>query len=287
MNPYSVDGYAPGMVALRNGVLGNSILRCLDSTTRPANAPRVESSRLWYDELDNCTDEADACPCSTSLARRESRKEPFQERRLPGSPEASGSLIPSPEGDSPTCAPACGSSSNSAETLDQETHDLIETFFADYAGLCTTLPRQNEALATMKRVVANVVEKHQFIYNGMIGKLGLDQKSDDMIIIRTVAQQLFSDGTTNWGRIVSLVAFGAEVCSYLKKTGRGHCIKAVGYQISSYLLSEHRLWLYNNKAWDGFVEFFHVEDTESLVRSMLFAFASVAGIGAGLALLIR
>ncbi|KAJ8335226.1 hypothetical protein SKAU_G00408650 [Synaphobranchus kaupii] len=38
---------------------------------------------------------------------------------------------------------------------------------------------------------------------------------------------------------------------------------------------------------DGFVEFFHVEDPESVVRNALMAFAGVAGIGAGLAFLIR
>lgn len=88
-----------------------------------------------------------------------------------------------------------------------------------------------------------------FSLTGMIGKLSLNQQSDDMTVIKTVAEKIFSDGTTNWGRIASLVAFGAEVCKYLKETGREHCVKAVGKQISSYLLSEQRQWLLNNKAW--------------------------------------
>lgn len=37
----------------------------------------------------------------------------------------------------------------------------------------------------------------------------------------------------------------------------------------------------------GFVEFFRVEDVESVVRNALMAVVGCAGIGAGLALLIR
>ncbi|XP_023657052.2 induced myeloid leukemia cell differentiation protein Mcl-1b [Paramormyrops kingsleyae] len=293
MNPQSVKSYAPIMVSmnyhrpLHHGVLGKSILQCLDSSARAANTPCLESSGLWDDELDNCTDEVDVCPCSTRLAKRDSEKEPCRGSRLPGSTNAVGSLPTSPDGDLPAYGPICGFSRSAVEMLDQETSELITTFFAEYTGLCATLQRRNEALSTLKRVVATVVEKHKFAYNGMIGKLSLNQQSDDMTVIKTVAERIFSDGTTNWGRIASLVAFGAEVCKYLKETGREHCVEAVGKQISSYLLSEQRQWLLKNKAWDGFVEFFHVEDTESLVRNALFAFASVAGIGAGLALLIR
>lgn len=35
------------------------------------------------------------------------------------------------------------------------------------------------------------------------------------------------------------------------------------------------------------MEFFHVEDLESGIRNVLLAFAGVAGVGAGLAYLIR
>lgn len=43
----------------------------------------------------------------------------------------------------------------------------------------------------------------------------------------------------------------------------------------------------SQRGWDGFVEFFHVEDLEGGIRNVLLAFASVAGVGAGLAYLIR
>ncbi|KAJ8267506.1 hypothetical protein COCON_G00126780 [Conger conger] len=140
---------------------------------------------------------------------------------------------------------------------------------------------------TRRRMVSDVITKHQIAYNGMIQRLCLDERDDDMSFVATVAENLFSDGSTNWGRIVSLVAFGATVCQHLKEAGREGCVDQVGVQISSYLLNHKKDWLLSNNGWDGFVEVFHVEDPESVVRNALMAFAGVAGLGAGLAYLIR
>uniref|UniRef100_A0A668SNL1 Bcl-2 Bcl-2 homology region 1-3 domain-containing protein n=1 Tax=Oreochromis aureus TaxID=47969 RepID=A0A668SNL1_OREAU len=132
--------------------------------------------------------------------------------------------------------------------------------------------------------VADVLEKHRYAYNGMINKLSLDEREEDMSF---VAKSLFGDHTTNWGRIVSFVAFGAVVSQHLKEKGRDNCVVLVSQEISAYLLSEQRDWIIKNNAWDGFVEFVRVADPESIVRNTLMAFAGFACIGATLALLIR
>lgn len=86
----------------------------------------------------------------------------------------------------------------------------------------------------------------------MINKLSLDDKVDDVSFITAVAQSLFSDGTTNWGRIASLVAFGAAVCQHLKEKHRENCVDLVAQEISSYLLSAQRDWLVRNNSWVGY-----------------------------------
>lgn len=83
----------------------------------------------------------------------------------------------------------------------------------------------------------------------MIVRLSLDDQGDDMSFVSSVAKSLFADGTTNWGRIVSLLAFGAAVCQSLKEKGRGHCVDLVSQEICTYLLSEQRNWLVNNNSW--------------------------------------
>ncbi|KAK5609849.1 hypothetical protein CRENBAI_016580 [Crenichthys baileyi] len=171
--------------------------------------------------------------------------------------------------------------------LDNNTRELIDSFLRDFTGLSEQRWRQNKPLSTMIRVVENVLSKHRYNYNGMIKKLDLDNKSDDMGFVSTVAKSLFSDGTTNWGRIVSLVAFGAVVCQDLKERNREHCVELVSQEISSYLLTYQRDWLAKNNSWDGFVEFFKESDPEATVKKTLMAFVGAAGIGATLAFLIR
>ncbi|XP_049329506.1 induced myeloid leukemia cell differentiation protein Mcl-1 homolog [Astyanax mexicanus] len=128
--------------------------------------------------------------------------------------------------------------------------------------------------------------KHGIAYNGIVQKLNLEEQDDSMNIISSVAETIFSDGTTNWGRIVSLVAFGAVVCDHLKKKSRDHCVENVAQHISTYLNTHQHQWLINNNAWDGFVEFFREDDSDSPVRKALMAYAGFAWLGAGLALLI-
>lgn len=83
----------------------------------------------------------------------------------------------------------------------------------------------------------------------MINKLQLDQRGDNMSFISDVAEQMFSDGTTNWGRVASLLAFGAAVASYQKQKGREECVEAVAQEMSTYLLREKKDWLIKNNAW--------------------------------------
>lgn len=173
------------------------------------------------------------------------------------------------------------------EVLENDTRQLVHRFLTDFTGLSNSQWNESKALSTLKRVVDDVLEKHRYAYNGMLNRLALDHRGDDASFVGAVAKSLFGDGTTNWGRIVSLVAFGAVVSQSLKEKGRDNCVDLVGQEISSYLLSDQRDWIVKNNSWDGFVEFFRVSDPESSVRNTLMAVAGVAGIGATLALLIR
>lgn len=83
----------------------------------------------------------------------------------------------------------------------------------------------------------------------MLVKLNLNERGDDMSVINSVAKELFSDGITNWGRIASLLAFGAVVARHEKDSGRGHCVSLVANEISSYLLFNQKEWLLKNNSW--------------------------------------
>ncbi|KAI4893291.1 hypothetical protein NFI96_019697 [Prochilodus magdalenae] len=205
------------------------------------------------------------------------------ESRAPRTDVGVGSLPTSPESD---CEEDI-SHMKEYETLDKDTCDIISDFLQNFTGLSLSYGRHSSVVQTMRRVVDGLVVKHELAYKGMLTKLALEDRGDDMAVIGSVAKQLFSDGITNWGRIASLVAFGAVVCQHQNKMGKGHCVSLVGQEISSYLLSNQRDWILKNKAWDGFVEFFHVPDPESKMRNALMALITAAGVGAGLVLLAR
>ncbi|KAF6736591.1 Induced myeloid leukemia cell differentiation protein Mcl-1-like [Oryzias melastigma] len=209
-------------------------------------------------------------------------KSPYAARRFHVDDDDGGSLPNSPEleCDNSVLVP-------NDPPINQDTTEFLTNFFRNYVGLSQSRHRESKYISTAKRVVNDVMDKHRFAFNGMINRLSLEDNLDDMSFISRVAENMFADGTTNWGRIASLLAFGAAVCLHLKEKGRGHSVDLVSQEICTYLLREQRDWLINNNSWDGFVEFFHVPDPESTVRNTLVAVLGLAGVGALLAQVCR
>ncbi|XP_007949130.1 induced myeloid leukemia cell differentiation protein Mcl-1 [Orycteropus afer afer] len=143
-----------------------------------------------------------------------------------------------------------------------------------------------KALETLRRVGDGVQRNHETAFQGMLRKLDI-KNEDDVKSLSRVMVHVFSDGITNWGRIVTLISFGAFVAKHLKSINQESCIEPLAESITDVLVRTKRDWLVKQRGWDGFVEFFHVEDLEVGIRNVLLAFAGVAGVGAGLAYLIR
>ncbi|TRY65642.1 hypothetical protein DNTS_009873 [Danionella cerebrum] len=171
--------------------------------------------------------------------------------------------------------------------LEGETRQLLLDFYLTHSGMCSTNRKLHHALPTMTRVVDGVLVKHQLSFKGMLRRLDLDSQPDSLEILGSLASVVFQDGVCNWGRVVSLVAFGAQVCLRLKEQGREHCIHTVAQRMADYLISEQQQWLISNNSWRGFEQFFHVQDVESVFRGALMALLGCAGVGAGLALILR
>ncbi|XP_030644973.1 induced myeloid leukemia cell differentiation protein Mcl-1a [Chanos chanos] len=265
----------------QNGVLDKALIGPYTGGAADSARMSMDPFKLaTEDEVDNCTDEVDGCFRPLRSGKNGVGKGLKFETPFPRSTNADGSLPTSP--DTPIGLPDFASS---LSKLENQTFELLRDFYLEYPDLSRL--RKNRMLNTLRRVVEDVVQKHKIAFNGMVQKLKLGEQPDDMQVVGSVAKSIFSDGTTNWGRIATLVAFGALVSQRLKEAKRESCVENVALQISSYLSAYQSDWLLNNKGWDGFVEFFHVEDPESAVRNALMAVASVAGLGAGLALLIR
>uniref|UniRef100_A0A671X3I9 Bcl-2 Bcl-2 homology region 1-3 domain-containing protein n=1 Tax=Sparus aurata TaxID=8175 RepID=A0A671X3I9_SPAAU len=136
------------------------------------------------------------------------------------------------------------------KALDTVTRQLMKSFLGEFTGLLKPTPHRSKALWTMKRVVDDILKTHKCEYNGMIDQLSLD-KRDTVTFVSAVANSLFSDGTSNWGRVASLTAFGAVVCQYFKDKGRDSHVEMVAEELASYLLTKQKDWLINNNYWVG------------------------------------
>ncbi|NXO70912.1 MCL1 protein, partial [Phainopepla nitens] len=143
-----------------------------------------------------------------------------------------------------------------------------------------------KALETLRRVGDGVMQKHELAFQGMLRKLEIQQEEDLQSVVE-VAAHVFSDGVTNWGRVVTLISFGAFVAKHLKSIKQEQSISSLARIITDALVSSKREWLESQGGWEGFVDFFRVEDLEGSIRNVLMAFAGVAGLGASLAYMIR
>uniref|UniRef100_A0AAQ5X412 Bcl-2 Bcl-2 homology region 1-3 domain-containing protein n=2 Tax=Amphiprion ocellaris TaxID=80972 RepID=A0AAQ5X412_AMPOC len=169
-------------------------------------------------------------------------------------------------------------SQNRDEALNKETRQLVKRFLGESTGLLESSSEENEALSTMKRTVRRVLQKYRNVYDGMIEKLPVDGRGDKVTSVSAVACAVFADGAANWGRIVSLVAFGVVLCQNVNKNERGRLtlVESVGEEISTYLLTDQKDWLLKNNSWVGFVEFF-AEPRHELRDAFVFI-AGFAGI---------
>ncbi|XP_073678623.1 induced myeloid leukemia cell differentiation protein Mcl-1a [Garra rufa] len=260
-------------MTLSFGIRRTAAMSLLAQGAYPALVPGPALKTRTEDELDGCADEVDAA-LKPMRPGTNGRKGLQLEGRFLSSTDGSLPATPDPQ------------EFGSAE-LDKDTRQLLLDFYRTHTGMSPPDRKHHHAIPTMRRVVDDILAKHGIAYNGMLQRLQLESQPEDMSVIGSIAKTMFKDDTTNWGRIVSLVAFGAVACSRLMELQRERCVEMVAEQISSYLISEQHDWFLNNKGWHGFVEFFHVEDMESVVRNALMAVVGCAGLGAGLALLIR
>lgn len=87
-------------------------------------------------------------------------------------------------------------------------------------------------------------------FSGMLRKLDIKKEGDFKCISRVMIH-VFKDGVTNWGRIVTLISFGAFVAKHLKSINQESCIEPLAENITDVLVRTKRDWLVKQRGWDG------------------------------------
>ncbi|KAK2552883.1 Apoptosis regulator Bcl-2 [Acropora cervicornis] len=108
--------------------------------------------------------------------------------------------------------------------------------------------------ATLRRIGREVEIRHQFILKNMCGKLDI-RASSAHVTFRTVADEIFATGI-NWGRIVVLFCFAAEVavfCGQQEIDVVENIVTWLSEYLSQRTLSE---WIKKSGGWEAFSEQF-------------------------------
>lgn len=87
-----------------------------------------------------------------------------------------------------------------------------------------------------------------FSLSGMLRKLDI-KNEDDVKSFSRVMVHVFKDGVTNWGRIVTLISFGAYVAKHLKSINQENCIEPLAESITDVLVRSKRDWLVKQRGW--------------------------------------
>lgn len=86
----------------------------------------------------------------------------------------------------------------------------------------------------------------------MLQRLSI-QTEDDIQKLSEVPPMVFNDGITNWGRIVTLISFGAFVAKHLKSVKLEDCIRHLASNFTDYLMSQKREWIVQHNGWVSIV----------------------------------
>lgn len=103
------------------------------------------------------------------------------------------------------------------------------------------------AAATLRRIGREVETRHQLILKNMCGKLDI-RASSAQVTFTTVADEIFATGI-NWGRIVVLFCFAAEVAVFCRQQ-EIDVVEDVVSWLSEYL-SQRKLseWIKKSGGW--------------------------------------
>lgn len=133
-------------------------------------------------------------------------------------------------------------------------HDLADDYIY-FAKLGKEAYRVNtKVAATLRKIGSEIETRHEALLKNMCNKLDI-RASTAEITFRTVADEIFSTGI-NWGRIVVLYCFAAEVASFCNRQ-EIDIVDDVVRWLSEYVCQRTFIeWIRKEGGWDAFYEQF-------------------------------
>ena len=110
----------------------------------------------------------------------------------------------------------------------------------------------NRHAVTLRRTVDEVSEKHEILFNSIVMKL--EPLCEDSLsqTLSNVFEEMFSDQNYNWGRVVTVYAFGGRLAKHLTDTGRSSLIDTVARSLGVYVGNKLARWILQQGGWVSF-----------------------------------
>ncbi|XP_014670323.1 PREDICTED: bcl-2-related protein A1-like [Priapulus caudatus] len=129
---------------------------------------------------------------------------------------------------------------------------VISRFIIDYyKGGLQASEAPDKTCKTMLRLCDEILSKHEMQFSEFVMSIlknGLANHSHE--VIGNIAQQVFSDGKVNWGRIVALHSFAGKIAKYCK--AKNIDTEALVTSLAEYTSTELGGWIRKNGGWDAF-----------------------------------
>ena len=110
--------------------------------------------------------------------------------------------------------------------------------------------------STMRRTVDEISSRHEILFKGMMARLVITPETCRRAF-RNIADEIFVDGSRNWGRIVTLYAFGACLAQYWVERELENHMDEIADVIADYVEQNLNDWILKQQDhWDAFVEYF-------------------------------
>ncbi|XP_012514918.1 PREDICTED: induced myeloid leukemia cell differentiation protein Mcl-1-like, partial [Propithecus coquereli] len=105
-----------------------------------------------------------------------------------------------------------------------------------------------KALETLRCAGESVQRNHEMAFQGMLRKLDI-KNEDDVKSLSQVMAYVLNDSVINWGRITTLISFGACVAKHLKSINQESCIEPLAESITDVIVRTKRDWLVKQRGW--------------------------------------
>ncbi|XP_067873686.1 bcl-2-related protein A1-like [Heterodontus francisci] len=160
---------------------------------------------------------------------------------------------------------------------DPDSKEFVHILVKDYLRFALegsqSAPASNTVAETLRRS-GSFLQRYEQKFKKYICRLNVGSIEEAKRAFPILMSEIYSDGTDNWGRLVTLYAFCGVLVRHLKSKGipEEELIEDIAQCVAQHTWTHKAAWIKENGGWEkGFVEYFRQ-------KSPRFSYAKIAAI---------